>query len=392
MSDLTKAIFDIKRSKSFIFYNNYHVGNIFGITKTSRSELMHSNFIAWSLSPNSSHSLHFFPLLQLITSLEFLIKKPDNIKSRLDIDVIRKFYDESFIVDANVKREANHVDILITIKTKEKTLPILIENKVDSPENGKHGDQTKVYFDWGEKEYADKTKYFDPIYIFLFPEYKSKVIQKEEKYIRMTYQELVDNVIEPSMHNCGDMNSKNNYRAYLQCLSFQADNEKGEYSMATSSEERTILDNFIKENKSLLLLVWKKIHEDGDIDDKAFDEMMSTFKDYSTYIFEGKAFSKSRLVLAVVKKYVDDNPSITYSDLKAAFPDNLIGNKKGVIKLDSEVSDKDKGIGGHKRYFVDDPISVGSEKVLVCTQWKKDNITVFIDHVVNKFGYDITKE
>lgn len=163
--------------------------------------------------------------------------------------------------------------------------------------------------------------------------------------------------------------------------------------MATSSEERKILDNFIKENKSLLLLVWKKMNEDGEIDDNAFNEMMNTFKDYSTYIFEGKTCSKSRLVLAVVKQYVNDNPSVDYLKLKEAFPDALIGNKKGVVKLDSEVSDKDKGIGGNKRYFVNEPILLSSnEKVLVCTQWGKDNIANFIDHVVNNLHYVITKE
>ena len=236
MSELIKNIFDIKRSESFIKYSKYHVGNVFGITKVSRWELMHSNFIAWALDPVSSHSLYYYPLYQLIKSFEFLNGKLENQKARLDVQTIYKFYDDKFIIGANVEREVEHIDILIEVKTKEKILPILIENKVDSKENGKNGDQTKIYFNYGETRYSDRDIYYEPIYIFLFPEYNSKVIQKEENYIRMTYQELVDYVIEPSMLKCGDTNSVNNFQVYLHCLSFLADNEKGEYTMAISNE------------------------------------------------------------------------------------------------------------------------------------------------------------
>jgi hypothetical protein len=53
MSDLLNKIMQIEASKPYIDYNNYHKGNIFGITKSSRWELVHSNFIAWALNPAS---------------------------------------------------------------------------------------------------------------------------------------------------------------------------------------------------------------------------------------------------------------------------------------------------------------------------------------------------
>lgn len=362
MSNLIKNIFDIKKSKSYIDYNKYHVGNIFGITKVSRWELMHSNFIAWALNPNSSHSLKFFPLLQLIYSLEFLIDKPDNDKSRLDLNTIRKFYNDDFIIKATVEREIEHIDILIKVETQEKILPILVENKVDSKENGKLGDQTKVYFNWGEKEFADKTKFFEPIYIFLLPEYHSDVIQKEESYIRMTYQELVDYIIEPSMYQCGDFNSINNYKDYLQSLSYQSDNEKGDYAMAISTEERKIIEMFIKENKDLICAVLNNGLKD-EIDENVRQKLTSTIRDYSTYNFEGTLYTKGRLVLAVVNKYVNDKNPATFNDLKSVFPDSLQGSK-GVVRLETSVSDRDKGIGGQRRYFVGagEPISLSGEK------------------------------
>lgn len=367
------------------------MGNIFGITKMSRWELMHSNFIAWVLNSSSSHSLHNYPIYQFIRSLEFIKGKIDNEKARLDVDTVYKFYDDDFIVKTMVERETNNIDILIEVQTKEKILPILIENKVDSKENGKGGSQTKVYFTWGETRYSDKSKYFDPIYVFLYPEYHSKIIQKEEKYIRMTYQELIDYVLEPSMMSCGDLNSINNFKVYLQCLSFQSDNEKGEYTMGISNEERKILENFIKENKNLLCSVLEELKDE--VEPNVISAITNTVKDYSTYQFNGNEYRKSRLVLAVVKKYVEDKNPISFSDLLDVFPDKLQGTKRGVVKLLCDVPNKDKGIGGQRRYFVDaaEIIKIGSDEIVVSTQWGAGNIDTFIDYAVSTLNYTITK-
>ncbi|MBQ8165571.1 MAG: PD-(D/E)XK nuclease family protein [Lachnospiraceae bacterium] len=391
MSDLIKSIFDIKRSEPYIAYYKYHSGNIFGITKTSRWELMHSNFINWILNPTSSHALGNYPLYQLIQSLMFIKEKTDNIDSRLDLDVINKFYDDSFIVSTTVECEIEHIDILIQIKTKEKILPVLIENKVNSSENGKNKDQTIVYFNWGESKFSDRDKYFEPIYIFLYPEY-SNVIQKEKSYIRMTYQELVDYIIEPSMLKCGDFNSINNFKLYLQCLSFQTDNEKGELTMAISSEERKILDDFITQNKNLLISVLNELKDD--VDPEALSQITDSVRDYSKYEFEGNEYGKVPLVLAVVKKYVADYNPKDFTVLQDAFPDLLQGTK-GTIRQWSSVSDEDKGLvpNKKKRYFVNEDQLIklpSKEIVIVCREWGAGNIENFINHVNTQLNYTIT--
>lgn len=161
--------------------------------------------------------------------------------------------------------------------------------------------------------------------------------------------------------------------------------------MAISNEERKILEKFIKENKNLLCSVFNELKDDVDAD--VLSTITNTVRDYSTYHFNGEEYRKNKLVLAVVKKYVDDTAPASYGDLKNAFPDMLQGSKKGVIKLFGEVSNKDKGIGGQKRYFIDtnDIIKIGSEEIVVCTQWGSDNIDKFIDHVNMNLGYTITK-
>jgi hypothetical protein len=161
MKELINNIFNIKKSKSFIDYNNYHKGNIFGITKMSRRELMHSNFIAWALNPKSSHALGFYPIYLLIRALNIIQASEDNLNARkIEKSLWLKFFDEDFIVNVSVDREhaipigknkkSKYVDLVIEVTTKEHILPIIIENKVESDENGTNKDQTKEYFAWFE--------------------------------------------------------------------------------------------------------------------------------------------------------------------------------------------------------------------------------------------------
>lgn len=407
MSDLISNIFQIKKSKPYIDYKNYHRGNIFGVTKMSRRELMHSNFIAWALDPDSSHALRFYPLYQLIRSLGIIQGNADNFKARKidstysDPILLYEFFNDDFIVNAKVFREHpvpiggknKYIDILIEISTKEKILPVIIENKVESKENGPDKDQTKIYFDWGEKQYSDTSKYFTPIYIYLYPEYNSEM-QKAEEYIRMTYQELVDYILDPSLAKCGDLVSINNYKVYLQCLSFQSDNEKGENTMAISNEEKEIFRAFIRENEELLCAVLDQLGELVDVDKDSLTAVTSSIRDNTLYEFNKQTYRKGRLVLAVVQQYVADKNPADFKELQKAFPAKLRGGS-GVVQLSSDVSAKDKGIGGKKRYFVKskEVIKLSSgEEVLVSDQWGgADKMDKFIEYINTVLGYTITK-
>lgn len=396
MSDLIKNIFEIKKSKPYIDYNKYHRGNIFGITKMSRRELMHSNFIAWALDTEASHALRFYPIYQFIESLNIIQTNADNQNARkLPPALIYKFFDDDFITAVTIHREfpvpvnnsTKYIDLLIEVTTKDKILPIIIENKVESKENGSNNDQTVVYFDWCENQgYCDRTKYFDPVYIYLYPEYNSAT-QKSKEYIRMTYQELVDYVLEPSMEKCGDMISVGNYKAYLQCLSFQADNDKGEYTMAISSEERKILDDFIRENKNLLCSVLNELKDEVD-DPDALSAITNTVKDYSKYLFMGTEYKKSRLVLAIVKQYISDNTSASYNDIHNIFSSIKLGSKP-LIRLKNDVSSTEIK---NRRVFVDDMITLSDgTEIFVNSQVQEKDMAQIIQ-IATSLGYTITKK
>lgn len=393
MSNVIETIVDTKKSSSYIKYNNYHQNNIFGITKLSRWELLHSNFIAWLLDDKSALVSNHGQIYKFVLMLYNIRNSSFNDKARIDENTLLNFLNDDFIKSVEVQREYNNIDILIEITTKDKILPIIIENKVDSKENGKHGDQTTVYFNFAEKKYSDRKFYYEPIYIFLSPAY-NKTTPKQKEFMHVRYQNLVDYVIEPILKLCQNENSRSNIKTYLQCLSFQNDNEKGDKIMAISSEEKKIIDDFISENRNLISIVIESL---DDVPDEVKEKLKTSVRDNTYYEFEGiKGLGKGRLVLEVVKKYCNDNNPKSYSELEKVFPKSLRGTKKGkgVIALESTVSDKDKGIGpnSHRRYFVDDAIKLTSgEKVLVCTEWGIGNIKPFIDYTRDTLKYDINE-
>ena len=396
MGNIIELILKTRSSKSLIKYNNYHKNNILGLTKVSRWELMHSNFIAWLLDDRNAiadnHSqLYDFVLMLYKVKIDII-----NKDARVDDTVIMKFFNSDFIVSSIVAREFNNIDIILEITTKEnKILPIVIENKVESKENGKHKDQTIKYFNFCEDYYKDKNKYFDPIYIFLEPTY-NKTKPKCNNYLILTYQDLVDYVIEPTMIRCTNQICKDNIRTYLQCLTYQIDNEKGDQIMAISSEEKSMLLDFLRENKDIFLASLELL-DDNDFDEESKDKLKGAINnttDKTKYDYNGKTgLGKGKLVLEVIKQYCKDKPQITYNQLKSDFPNKLVNNgKKGLVELECNVSDKEKGLNGErKRYFTDEPITLeNGDVVLVNNQWKIDNIEKFINHCKNVLNIDIS--
>ncbi len=108
-------------------------------------------------------------------------------------------------------------------------------------------------------------------------------------------------------------------------------------------------------------------------------------RDKTKYMFEGKVYPKNRLVLAIIKKYVEaHNP--TFDVLCEVFDKSLQGSL-GVVELyDTAIKTSD----ATKRYFLkeEDVIELGNEKAVVCTQWGIFNIVKFVKRAV-ALGFNI---
>ena len=103
--------------------------------------------------------------------------------------------------------------------------------------------------------------------------------------------------------------------------------------------------------------------------------------------FKVQWYNQTRFVLAVVKAYVRDNPSVTYHGLRVAFPDSLQGSW-GVISTPKEVRVRTED--PNKRYHMDDLILLADgTNVCVCSQWGRGlNTERFIAHT-RKLGYTV---
>jgi len=126
--------------------------NLFEAVGAVRSELRHSDFLAFLLDPSSNHGLSDFFLKEFLK---------DAISSTDQHDVSAVEIDTASLSDADVRREWESIDILV--RCPEAGIVCSIENKVDSTERlGQTDDYRKVV----EREFVDEKH----VFIFLSPE------------------------------------------------------------------------------------------------------------------------------------------------------------------------------------------------------------------------------
>ena len=101
-------------------------------------------------------------------------------------------------------------------------------------------------------------------------------------------------------------------------------------------------------------------------------------KDTTKYLFKGSKYGKSRLVHAVLKSYLQENPNTTYSSLALTFPKNIQGSI-GVFNKAKYVEAKYEGKADQRHFVKDNEVlSLSDSQVVVCTQWGATNIDTFI--------------
>lgn len=121
-----------------------HTPNFFNILNVTKTEIRHSNFLAWLMSPNESHNLNTI-------FLKWFLK---DIFSSEKIDWANEFSIDSLnLHNIKVYREWQNIDILIL----HEKFVIAIENKVDSSE---HSRQLKRYSDIINDSFPDLKKAF----------------------------------------------------------------------------------------------------------------------------------------------------------------------------------------------------------------------------------------
>lgn len=92
---------------------------------------------------------------------------------------------------------------------------------------------------------------------------------------------------------------------------------------------------------------------------------------------EGR-YSKREMVLAIVKEFIKQNPSVTYSELKATFKRDYLGQFAQYDFLESNLEKVNnwKELGeDHAHYFTKDILTSGDGvQFAVCVEWDRTNI------------------
>lgn len=110
-------------------------------------------------------------------------------------------------------------------------------------------------------------------------------------------------------------------------------------------------------------------------------------KDYTKYFFNSNEYGKGRLILAVLQKHAQDNPTLTFAEFKSIFPDKIQGSH-GVF-ASKENADKENS-KGRTRYLTkaDELIQLNDAVIAVSNQWYPQNI----DKAIKTFrglGYEL---
>jgi hypothetical protein len=387
--------------------NLYHSKSFSEIIGVSRKELVHSNFIAWILNENESHSLGKFPIQKFLELLVVYSKKIQKKKYKDFFDAIivsnyeisnLKITTEKSI--SNVGRIDIYIESKVTYLSEEKNLKIIIENKVGSKE---HSDQTTKYFN----HFNSNLKNNDIIlYVFLTPISELELNELSEpecnskEFIHINYQSLVDFLLEPAIRKNINTRTKTIINEYLQSLSQPTlDKEEEEYKqgliMALGTDERNLLTKFWDKNQKLILAAIYAISSDPEQDKDVRDNASSALgnlsnsnKDRSLY----SIFYKENIEAEKIKK-----SDIGFSTVIILQQHNLIN--QGVfdflrkdktcsftlIKRIEEITETEKKYG---KYRVNNPpeLIFNNNEYYVARNWGKLNTEKFIKKISKKFS------
>ncbi len=147
--------------------------NLFDVLKATRTEIRHSNVLAWLLNPNENHNLGDVFIKAIFQ--EFIKNKSSENREILQL-LLMDFYSFS------VYREWKNIDILLV--SDDEKMVMAIENKVGSHE---HDNQLKRYKEILDKEFPRYKK----ILIYLTPDGEEP---SDEDWDILTYENIVANL------------------------------------------------------------------------------------------------------------------------------------------------------------------------------------------------------
>lgn len=285
--------------------------NVFDVLKIARTEIRHSNVLAWILNPNGNHEFGkaFLARLNLYIVKEGFVT--DDTAFRL---LTMKFS------DVVVYREWQNIDILIESQ-KEKYV-LCIENKVDSQD---HDGQLDKYYQIIEEKYKD----FIKIYLYLTPEGISPLQDSNSVWSCIKYETII-HIVETELEKANfDSEPANFIRSYLNILRRETmeNNEIIELCQQIYSEHKDALDLIFEnrpdrlQNVSEVFKAWCKKQDEKELiffdeekSSKSYMRFRTSFMD--KYILESNNISgwnTQNHYYYEISSYCDKNDNVKFA-------------------------------------------------------------------------------
>lgn len=431
IDDIREQIISFKNDTNYqrlkAFYKSRSYAEILGV---ERRELSHSNFLAWLLDYRADHRLGDTPLRRFLDLLvsnshstndestnelyNMIVSEDINVTN---YDVYREYtlHNNEQITDVKNKKKTKRkpsngrLDLLIDIQYQKDddiigNLKIVIENKVASKEGP---DQTNRYYEYFQQQ-KETNEFLDVLYVFLVPyttyfiiesDEKKKRLCENENFIIVTYQDIVNDVIEKLYNERLNERTAFILKDYVNTLSQPAlnknkENKGKELIMALGQEEKELLKQFWTKNEELILAALYAIKTSDDTDYKLvgqIDEQISALrntviKDKTTYriLYQDNVIYDNFIKADIGLRTLQTLHKFGLASENLAF---LKGDKScshELIKEKSEVSKTEKKynryrIKGKPEIFIDD---IG---YYIARNWGVNATKNFIDKISSKF-------
>ena len=352
------------KSEIINFYNDplyqelkayYGKTTLFNILKIERNENRHSAFLAWLLDENGSHGLGEEPLKRF---MRLLAKMDDRYNEPF---LVGNYTIENMdvVTELPVKAEGHHksgrIDIFVDFdyrlltgtkeeRNKVQHVHVIVENKVYTNE---HDDQTKLYCDWARQEYKGKHNQ-TIIGVFLAPEKPEKCSGDEKdgfEYVKITYQDILQDLIEPLLKIEMSPEARIFITDYIinlgQPVQDKEGNEKGNNQdtiLAVSNANESKFIQLYERNEELLnAALYAKCYERNE------KQLQAVFKDYDKF----KVYSKETLLM--IETFWNTNGDLLRMILNTALKDgvgeeseDLLGAINVLLRLNESNRDNTK--------------------------------------------------
>ena len=305
----------------------YGKTTLFNVLKIERNENRHSAFLAWLLDENGSHGLGEEPLkrfMRLLAKMDDRYNEPFLV-GNYQVENVEVVTEKPAKVEG--QKKTGRIDIFVSfdykmlnVKVEEKeTLHrahVIVENKVYTDE---HDDQTKLYLDWARQKYKEKDNQ-TIIGVFLAPQEPDNCSGDEKdgfKYVKITYQDILQDLIEPLLKM--EMSSEArifitdyiiNLGQPVQDKEVDEKDNNQDTILAISNANKGKFVQLYEKNKELLdVALYANCYE------RNSKQLQIVFQDYEKF----NGYSKD--VLSMLKTFWDSNSDLLRMILNTALKD-----------------------------------------------------------------------